>query len=1090
MFLCAIMVSLTAALAQTKVSGTVIQAEDGEPVIGATVKVKGTNQGTLTDLDGRFQLNVKPGAMLTFTMIGMEPVEAKAKNGMRVTMSGSTQMNEVLVVAYGTATKASFTGSASVVDNKTIEQVQSTNALDALAGHVAGVEIMNLTGDPTNQNPTIRVRGITSINAGTSPLIVLDGVPYDGDMNTISSSDIESFTVLKDAAANALYGARGANGVIMITTKRAKAGQGAVVKLDAKWGSNSRARQDYETIKAPGQYYETYYQALKNRAMIVGGMGADQAHKWANENLTTGSYGLGYDVYNHPGQYLIGANGRLNPNATPGSFIYDNAGNPIYMMRADNWMDEIYHNGLRQEYNVNVTNATDKSNFMASFGYLDNEGIVNNSGYTRFNGRLKADLQAKPWLKVGANMAYTHYEGQAMQEDGESNSSVNLFAIASQVAPIYPLYIRDAQGNIMRDVNGFTMYDYGGKSGSNFGLSRPHLNNSNAVSTNEMDENKFNGNTFTGTAFAEVKFARDFKLTSTNTVYVDETRYNSYTNPYYGSYASSNGIVAVSHTRGFSYNFQQLLDWNHLYGKHDVGVMLGHESYWYRSYSLSGQRHQMFSPDNKELNGAVSNDVPSSSQSAYNTEGFFGRAQYNYDNKYFVSASYRRDASSRFHPDHRWGNFYSAGAAWVISQENFMKGASKWLDFLKLKASYGEQGNDNIADYLYIDTYTIKNSNGEPAATPARMGNENITWEKNANLNAGLEFDLFKGRLSGGIEYFWRKTSDMLFSFPLPPSMGFTSYYANIGDMNNQGVEFELNGTAVKTKDVEWNIGLNLSHFTNEVTYLPEAQKTHVLPDGTAGFQNGNFFIGEGKSMYNYYLREYAGVYSQKTYQKTGQPYDPSLDGHAMWYMDEMEKVGDEMKRTGKRLATTTLEDADYYLLDETMIPKISGGFNTRLDFYGFDFSADFTYSLGGKVYDYDYASFMGNPTSSFRGTNFHKDVLNAWSPTNQGSDIPRFMYDDGKENATASSSRFLTDASYLSLQNLSLGYTLPARLTKKAHIDRLRLYVNASNVWIWSARKGMDPRTALLTSVSSGSTNSSIYSTMRTITGGISVTF
>lgn len=1088
MFLCAIVVSLTAALAQTKVSGVVIQAEDGEPVIGATVKVKGSNQGTLTDIDGRFQINVKPGTMLVFNMIGMEPVEAKAKNGMRVSMSGTTQMNEVMVVAYGTATKASFTGSATVVDNKVIEQVQSTNALDALAGHAAGVEIVNLTGDPTGQDPVIRMRGITSISAGTSPLIVLDGVPYDGDMNTIASGDIESMTVLKDAAANALYGARGANGVIMITTKKAKAGHGAQVKLDAKWGSNSRGRQLYKTIKSPGQYYETYYQALKNFAKNSLGRDELTAHAWANQNLTASNdYGLGYGVYTVPdNQFLIGSDGRLNPHATIGSYVTDQEGNPLYYMLPDNWMDEVYHHGLRQEYNVNVTNATDKSNFLASAGYLDNQGIVNNSSYTRFTARLKADLQAKPWLKVGANVNYTHYKGKSMSEDGASASSGNLFAISSQIAPIYPLYMRDANGNIMVDDNGYVLRDFGGNYGPSFGIERPIFAGSNAIQSNEMDDDSFEGNMINGTAFAEVKIAKDFKISSINTVSVDETRANSYTNPYYGPYADNNGSVGVSHNRGFKYDFQQLVEWGHIYGKHDVHVMVGHDSYWLRSYNLSGERHQMFSPDNRELDGAVAYDTPSSSQGSYNTEGYFGRAQYNFDNKYFVSGSYRRDASSMFHPDHRWGNFYSAGGAWVISQEKFMQKA-KWVDFLKFKISYGEQGNDQIGSYRYTDTYTIVNSNGMPALKPNTMGNKDITWEKNANMNAGLEFELFKGRLSGGIEYFWRKTSDMLFRFPLPVSMGFTSYYANIGDMVNHGVEFELNGVAVKTKDVEWSIGLNLSHFTNKVTRLPEEHKTETLPDGTQGFSSGNFFIGEGKSLNTYYMKKYAGIYTQNTYQSTGKPYDASLDGHAM-YMDEYDKSGN-LIAPGK--TTVTYEDADRYLLEDKMIPKLSGGFNTRLDFYGFDFAADFTYSLGGKVYDGDYAMFMSNPTSLSRGQNIHEDMLKAWSPSNPGSDIPRFQYDsDDSENSTSTSTRFLTNASYLSLQNLTLGYTLPAKLTRKAHIDKIRFYVNCTNVWLWSARQGMDPRTALLTDAGYGEPNSNYYSTMRTISGGISVNF
>ncbi|MDE5981315.1 MAG: SusC/RagA family TonB-linked outer membrane protein, partial [Bacteroidaceae bacterium] len=989
------------------------------------------------------------------------------------------------------ATKASFTGSASVVDNKTIEQVQSSNALDALAGHVAGVEIVTLSGDPTSQTPVIRMRGISSINGGTSPLIVLDGTPFDGDMNTIASTDIESMTVLKDAAASALYGVRGANGVIMITTKRAKAGSGALVKFDAKWGANSRARRSYKTISDPAKHYETHYAALNNyfmNAYLAQGAPEELARQYASANangmlIDDPQFGLAYNVYTLPdGEQLIGLDGKLNPNARMGAYVADpRTGENMYYMTPDDWMDEIYHNGLRQEYNLSVSNATDKSNFMASVNYLDNQGIVDNSSYTRLAGRLKADLQAKPWLKVGANLGYTHYTGEGMTDDGSASSYGNLFAIASQVAPIYPLYMRDANGRIMKDANGYTMYDYGGPFGSYYGFYRPVYQGGNAVADNLINENSVEGNSMSAMGFAEIKFAKDFKFTSTNSAYVDEYRRTGYTNPYYGQYADSDGMVDISHGRDFTYDFRQQLEWGHIYGKHDVHAMVGHDYYRRNTFSLSGSRHGMFDPENnRELGGAVNLDDVGSSQTAYNTEGYFGRAQYNYDSKYFLSASYSRGASSRFHPDHRWGNFYSASAAWVISQEKFMKKA-KWVDFLKLKVSYGEQGNDQIGNYRYVNTYSINNNNGKPAVVPGVMGNKDITWEKNGNLNAGLEFELFKGRLSGGVEYFRRKTRDMLFSFALPPSMGFTARYDNIGDMLNQGLELELNGVAVKAKNVQWTIGANLSFFKNKITSLPDEKKTLVLPDGTAGFANGNFFIGEGKSLYTYYMREYAGVYNESTYQSTGLPYDASLDGHPLYYKDAPD---------GGRMTTLSWDAADRYLQKDAMVPKLTGGFNTRLDFFGFDFSADFTYSLGGKVYDTDYAGMMGSLDGYNSGNVFHEDILNAWSATNPGSDIPRLTVDLGSEYTNSTSTRFLTSANYLSLQNITFGYTLPAKLTKKAHIDKLRFYVNASNVWLWTARRGLDPRTALLTDSSYGEGNSNYYSPMRTISGGVSITF
>lgn len=1100
------------AFAQQNVTGSVIDSDTGEPLVGAAVKVDGTTIGTITDMDGKFTLKNLPKSakMVEVSFMGMNTVKAYIKPHMAITLTpNAADMDEVMVVAYGTATKSSFTGSATVVGTEQIEAIQSSNALDAITGHVAGVELYNPTGDPTNNNPTLRIRGIGSINAGTSPLIVLDGTPYGGDMNTINTNDIESLTVLKDAAANALYGSRGANGVIVITTKRGKAGHGAQVSLDASWGSNQRAQRQYKTLTNPGMYYETYYSALNSYAKNKLGMSDGQAYQWSNRNITsTNSYGLGYNVFTLPeGQNLIGMNGKLNPNATLGR-IYSFGGNE-YMVTPDDWMDEAYHNAMRQEYNVSVSSANEKSSFYASFGYLNNKGITNNSGYESFNGRLKADIQAKPWLKLGANMSYTHYAGKQMDEDGSSNSSVNIFAVASQMAPIYPVYMRDANGYIMKDGNGLTMYDWGGKTGSWVGVERPFLSNSNALQQAMLDVNSFEGNAATATGFGEIRFAKDFKFTSTNSITLDESRSTGLTNPYYGSYSSSHGMLSKAHGRTWTYSFQQLLTWAHQFNRHDVDVMVGHESYRARTYSLSGSKNNMFDPNNHELIGAIIDGSISSSTGDYNNEGYFARAQYNYDQKYFASASYRRDASSRFHPDHRWGNFYSFGGAWLINKEKFMQDI-KWVNMLKFKASYGEQGNDRIGDYRYINTYTIKNSGGNPAAVPSTKGNPNITWETSGTFNTGFEFELFKSRLSGGIEYFYRKTSDMLFWFTLPASYGYTGYYANIGDMRNHGVEVELNGDIIRKKDFTWNVGVNLTHYRNKVLSMPEERRTTVTPEGYEGYASGNFFIGEGLSMYSFYIPEYAGIYTKDTWNQTSDAaFDPSKEGTSMWYTNVYEYERDAanniikdadgnpvVKKDAKgnnviagREKTTDYSSADDYVCGN-MVPKIYGGFNTRLEYKGFDFTADFAFQIGGKVYDTDYQSFMTCPNSTSsgsRGVNLHKDLLKAWSPSNPNSDIPRLQY--GDVNANARSSRFLTKGSYLSLQNLSFGYSLPSNLIRKAHIEKVRLYVNCSNVWLWSARRGLDPRTSMI-STSYGESNSSYYSPIRTISAGASVTF
>lgn len=829
--------------------------------------------------------------------------------------------------------------------------------------------------------------------------------------------------------------------------------------LDAKWGSNSRATQRYKTINDPALYYETYYKALKNYA-IYNEMSEQEAHAWANKNLTSNSaYGLGYNVYSIPaGQDMIGTDGLLNPAATMGNIV--NYNGTDYLLQADDWLDEAYRTSLRQEYNISISNASDKNTFYGSFGYLKNEGIIQNSGYERLTGRLKADSQVKSWLKIGGNMSFTHFEGKSTGEDGNSASSGNIFAISTRIAPIYPLYIRDAQGNPMIDKNGLTMYDYG--DGNNAGMKRLVFANSNALSNNILDANNYQGNAATATSTAEIRFLKDFRFVSTNSVTLDETRTTAVTNPYYGSYASSNGIVSKYHTRRYTYSFQQLLNYAHSFGLHNVEAMIGHESYRNKYTYVYASKSNMFDPSNFELAGAVNDGSATSYTTDYNTEGYFGRIQYNFDEKYFGSVSFRRDASSRFHPDNRWGNFWSLGAAWLISKESWFD--YEWIDMLKIKASYGEQGNDNIGNYRYTNTFDIVNSSGNPAATPSTMGNKDITWETGGNFNIGVDFDLFKGRLSGTVEYFYRKTSNMLFSFPLPISFGYTSYYANVGDMRNSGVELELQGDVIRTKDFAWNIGLNLTHYKNKVTYLPEERKTMTV-DGVDGYSSGNLYYGEGISLYTFHMQQYAGV---------------DENGESLWYKNVKDENGNP---TGERTTTNNYSDADYYLCGSAL-PDLYGGFNTSLSYKGFDFSVDFAYQLGGKVYDGDYASSMGSPAGgSSNGTAFHKDLLNAWSSTNTSSNIPRLQY--GDSYSASSSDRFLTSASYLSLQNINFGYTLPSQLTRHIGIEKLRIYFAADNVWIWTKRQGLDPRQSML-----GESTASYYAPIRSISGGLTVTF
>lgn len=396
------------------------------------------------------------------------------------------------------------------------------------------------------------------------------------------------------------------------------------------------------------------------------------------------------------------------------------------------------------------------------------------------------------------------------------------------------------------------------------------------------------GNAFNAVGAAEIRFLKDFKFTTTNSTMVDESRQTNTSQPFFGQPAKSNGYVSKYHVRRWSYNFQQLLNWHHQFDEHDLEVMLGHEYYRTRYYLLEASKSNVFSIYNTELSGAIVDGSMDSYTTDYNTEGFFGRAQYNYAQKYFASFSYRRDASSRFAPENRWGNFWSFGAAWIISKEKWFN--ASWIDELKLKASYGEQGNDNISNYLYTDRYTIGNSNGSISLKPSSTkGNRNISWEKGGNLNIGTEFSFWKGRLSGSVEYFYRKTTDMLAFFSLPVSYGYSGYYDNIGNMRNSGVEVELNGDIIRTKNLTWSANLNITAYKNKITSMPAEKKTQTV-DGVDGYSSGNYFYGEGQPIYTWYMAKYAGVDKET--------------GEALYYQD----------KDGETTTTTNASEATMHL--------------------------------------------------------------------------------------------------------------------------------------------------------------------------------
>ena len=1074
-FIVSLFLSIGMALAQTQVSGIVTSSEDGQPVVGAAIKVVGTNTGTVTDIDGKFSLNVAADAKLEITYIGMNTKTVKAGRNMKIILEPDAHnLDEVMVVAYGKAKKSSFTGSAAVLKNEKIADRQVTNITQALSGEIAGVQVTQPSGKP-GEASTIRVRGIGSWSSSNAPLYVIDGVPYDGDISALNTADIESTTVLKDAASNALYGARGANGVVLITTKKGHS-RDAEINVDVRLGSSSRALPNYNVIKSPGTYYEKAYTAIYNSVYGTKGYETNEAaNAYANATLpTTGNGGVGYNVFTVPdGESLIGLDGKLNPKATLG---YSDG---TYTYMPDNWFDEVFNGGnLRQEYNANISGATDKVNYFISGGYLKDEGIVKNTGFERYSSRAKVDYQAKPWLKLSTNLAYTHYDSQysvTNKDDYNDTSSANIFYVANYMAPIYPLYIRDANGNVMTDSHGFTMYDYGdGKGLAGYKYKRNFMSGSNPASSGQLNKNSYISDAFSGRWSVDVNLCEGLKFTYNLGLDIDNTIQSILHNSYYGQYASQGGVVQKQTSRTSALNNQQLLTFVHDFGKHSIDLLVGHETYKWRNTGLWGSKNKLYNPNVIEINNAILSPKTGSNSDEYSTEGWLARAQYSYDDKYIASASYRRDASSRFAKDNRWGNFGSIGAAWVLSKEAFMASTKSWLNFLKYKISYGIQGNDalltkdggDLNQYPYRDIYQVSNNSGDFAVSLYSKGNKNITWETSYSFNTGFDFNLWNGKLSGSIEYYNRLTKNLLYYMPVAVSNGYSVFPTNMGKVCNSGFELDLNSTVYKTANIQIDVYANATTWKNKIVKLDEALKGQII--------DGSRIYKEGESMYQFYMKSYAGVYNGDASELVAG--DQAELGQALFYKDVKDKNGNVVRQK-----TSSWSNADRYVQGDCL-PDVYGGFGVRVAAYGVDFSIAAAYQLGGKSWDNGYQSLMHGGSASDAGTGWSTDIENAWTPTNTNTDIPRLNANDKYTNAN--SDRWLISSDYLSLTNLSLGYSFPKSMLYKIKLNGLRIYFTADNVALFAKRKGFDPRQSF------GLATNMQYSAVRTISGGISVKF
>lgn len=1076
-FIACLFLSLGMALAQTQVSGKVTSAEDGEPIIGASIKVAGTNTGTVTDINGNFSLNAPTNAKLEISYIGMTSTSVKAGKNMKIVLEPDAKvLDDVVVVAYGTAKKSAYTGSASEIKATKIENRQISNVSSALIGTMSGVQTLQSSGQPGSETK-IRVRGISSINGVTAPLYVVDGVPFDGDLSAINSQDIASMTVLKDAVSTSLYGSRGSNGVVMITTKKGQQGR-TQITADAKWGAVSREVANYDVIKNPGEYYEQLYKGYYNGYRYNSGFSATKSFQLANNDLSK----TGYQIYTVPsGQYLVGKNGKLNPQATLGYTDGTNYFTP------DAWEDATFRTTFRQEYNVGISGASDVFSYYSSFSYLQDDGTIKGSGFDRLTGRTNVEYKAKKWLTIGSNMAYTHTVSNSPinQDENSTNSSGNAFFIANNIAPIYPMYVRDATGNIMYDkASGNKIYDYG--DGESTGFARNWMSMANPLGDLTYNKTEYNMDIFEGNWFAKADLTHGFTATVRLGLNTDNTIIYSYNNPLYGQSSSYGGEISNSQTRTTALTHQYLLNYQNSFGKHNISALAGFEGYRLKVTDFYGDGQQIYRMNDYILGNSTSKFTAGGTKNEYHTAGYFFSGSYNYDETYFVNIGYRRDGTSAFAKNNRWGNFFNFGLGWNMKKESWLQDFEA-LDQLKLRTSFGQTGNDNhnynlattagddpyAGWYAYQDIFKMTGTDGVFAdGTLKNKGNADLKWEKTNAFDFGADYSFFKSRLYGSLDFFFRATSNLLDFKQVALINGYSKIPINMGTVQNYGVEFEINYDIIKNQNMQWSVNFNGTWTKNRI---------HKL---SSDYENGQYINGEriykeGESIYNFYLPKYLGVNEKgealylgvkmNKDPETGKDTTPAKDAEGN-YIEE---------------ATTDYENAYEYNRKESgdILPKVYGGLGTTFAWKGLDFAIQTSFQLGGRIYDQGYSDLMTTGGTAFSaGHNFHKDILDAWSEDNTSSNIPRVDFTD--KYAASSSDRFYTSSDYFSIDNITLGYTLPKSVLSHIGIQGLRFYGSIENVAIFSARKGMDPRMSL-TYVSS-----SWYTARRTISGGIKLTF
>ncbi len=1033
-----VLLASVSVMAQNKtITGRVTSPGEPEGLIGVNVLVKGTTIGVVTDLDGRYTLLAPESATtLVFSYIGYRSVEEQIGNRSEINVvmeEDSQNLEEVIITAYGgTVDKGNFTGSAVALKGDQIANRPINNVVNAIEGQAPGVITTSASGQP-GSTPAVRIRGIGSVNSSSSPLYVVDGVPYDGALSNLNPEDIEDMTILKDASSAALYGSRAANGVIMITTKTGKKNK-PTFNLRLQQGISSRALPEYDRVNAD-QYYPLVWESLRNSQLGNGASGADAA-AFASNNLIDI---LGYNIYNVPNDQIVGLDGTLNPNARNN-------------FQGLNWFDELERMGDRKEYNMTYSGGSEKTDFYTSFNYLNEKGFIIQSDIERFTGRLNVNTQATDWLKTGINLSATLSEGNNAR-DGGSNSFVNPFFTARSMGPIYPVFAQNMQtGGFILDEFGNRIYDLGDL--EELGLPRRGAGaypGRHVVQETLLNVDRFDRDVISSRAYVEAKFLKNFTFRTNIATDITSLLDIGYDNTIVGDGAPA-GRTRRENVRINSLTFNQLLTYTNTFKeKHFVEVLAGHENYDYQVNRQFISKQDQILAGNIEPDNFVTINSATGRLDRDRIESYLSRLNYVYDDKYSFSASWRTDGSSRFFEDVRWGTFFSVGAAWSIDQEDFFN--SNYFQLLKFRASYGEVGNNAVGGfYPWQALYDLGfNNANEPGILQASLSALDLQWESNNTLDFGLDF-AFANRFSGTIEYFNRESSNLLFEVPLSLTTGLNSRFQNIGTMSNRGIEFNIGGDLVRSGDFRWNANVNVSTFENEFKELPFDEQIV----GTKKYV-------VGRSIYDFWLRDWYGVDAET--------------GEGLYRAEEYAEDDPRDRIVNGDTLTTNFQNARFHFAGNAT-PDFFGGLTNTFTYKGFSLNILMSFAVGGDIYDGIYAGLMSADPD---GGALHVDILNRWQQPGDVTDVPK-MDVTGAAQTNVASDRWLTDASYLNLRSVNLSYTFPRTLLERWKMRGATVYVAGENLGWLSGRSGM-----YVSGTFSGTT-SNTFTPARTFTLGVNL--